>query len=232
MNHYRHFRSLVRDGPLYTVLDHSQLTDDHGKINRRSGFDPFDGMPSYSKRYHKPNRLLPDLSARPYILKFYPKELWPTLDPKRQNPAWKTLGPLLPDPPDANAAAKGKRKADTMAPQKAPSKRTHVGTPSEDEEDDVTITPGRRKRALKPKKDVTTTGGQRKGLEAEDDYGPDNEQANDDDQDGEEVLEDSAFEESEDGAGDDYNAENYFDGGDADDFEDGGGDDDGGTFLG
>lgn len=66
MNHYRHFRSLVRDGPLYTVLDHSQLTDDHGKINRRSGFDPFDGMPSYSKRYHKPNRLLPDLSARPY----------------------------------------------------------------------------------------------------------------------------------------------------------------------
>lgn len=66
MNHYRHLRSLIRDGPLYTVLDPSQLADDHGKVNKRSGFDPFDGMPAYSKRYQKPKRLLPDLSTRPY----------------------------------------------------------------------------------------------------------------------------------------------------------------------
>ena len=66
VNHYRHFRTLVRDGPLYTVLDPSQLTDEHGKTNKRSGFDPFDSMPSYSKRYQKPKRLLPDLSTRPY----------------------------------------------------------------------------------------------------------------------------------------------------------------------
>lgn len=233
VNHYRHLRSLIRDGPLYTILDRSQLTDDHGKTNRRSGFDPFDGMPSFSKRYHKPNRSLPDLSTRSYFLKYFPKELWSTLDPKRQNPAWNTLGPLLPDPPGMNTSAKGKRKAHILPTQNPPSKRRHVGTPSDDEEeDDVAIAPGRRKRAQKREKDVSKDNGQRKGLEAEDDYGPDNEQANDDDQDGEEVQEDSAFEESDDGAGDDYNAENYFDGGDDDDFDDGGGDDEGGTFLG
>jgi DNA-directed RNA polymerase III subunit RPC7 len=66
VNHYRHFRSLIRDGPLFTVLDPGQLTDDRGRVNKRSGFDPFDGMPSYSQRYQKPKRLVPDLSTRQY----------------------------------------------------------------------------------------------------------------------------------------------------------------------
>jgi DNA-directed RNA polymerase III subunit RPC7 len=165
-------------------------------------------------------------------LKFFPKELWSTLDPKRQNPAWNTLGRLLPDPPGIDTAAKGKRKADAMPKQNARGKRRHVDIPSADDEDDVAIVPGRPKRAQKRDKDVAADAGQRKGLEAEDDYGPDAEQANDEDQDGEEVVEDSAFEESDDGAGDDYNAENYFDAGDDDDLDDGGGDDEGGTFLG
>ena len=165
-------------------------------------------------------------------MKFFPKELWSVLDPKRQNPAWETLGPLLPDPPGINTTAKSKRKAEAMPLQNARGKRRRLSTPSEDEEDDVAIAPGRRKRAQKRDKDLPADAGQRKGLEAEDDYGPDVEQVNEEDQDGEELVEDSAFEESDDGAGDDYNAENYFDGGDDDDFDDGGGDDDGGTFLG
>lgn len=165
-------------------------------------------------------------------MKFFPKELWSTLDPKRQNPAWDTLGLLLPDPPGVNTAAKGKRKAEAMLTKNARGKRKHIGTSSDDEEDDIVIAPDRRKRAQKRNKDVATDAGQRKGLEAEDDYGQDAEQPNDDDQDGEEVVEDSAFEESDDGAGDDYNAENYFDAGEGDDFDDGGGDDEGGTFLG
>ncbi|ERF76339.1 hypothetical protein EPUS_04197 [Endocarpon pusillum Z07020] len=188
-------------------------------------------MPSYSKRYQKPKRLLPDLSTRPYVLKFFPKELWSTLDPKRQNPAWTTLGPLLPDPPGANTNAKGKRKAEVMPTQNVPGKRRHVGT-SSDDDDDVILASDRRKRAQKLGNDVPNSAGQRKGLEAEDEYGQDAEQPNEDDQDGEEVVEDSAFEESDDGAGDDYNAENYFDAGEEDDFDDGGGDDEGGTFLG
>lgn len=122
---------------------------------------------------------------------------------------------------------------ETTATQNTRAKRRPVDTPSDDEEDDVAIAPGRRKRVQKRDKDVPQDGGQRKGLEAEDEYGQDAEQANDDDQDGEEVVEDSAFEESDDGAGDDYNAENYFDAGDDDDLGDGvGDDDDGGTFLG
>lgn len=165
-------------------------------------------------------------------MKFFPKELWPILDPKRQNPAWETLGPLLPDPPGVDTTLKGKRKAESMPTHNARGKRRRVSTPSDGEDDDIAIAPGRRKRAQKRDNDVPTDGGQRKGLEAEDDYGQDAEQANDDDKDGEEVVEDSAFEESDDGAGDDYNAENYFDAGDDDDFDDGGGDDDGGTFLG
>jgi len=167
-------------------------------------------------------------------LKFFPKELWPTLDPKRQNPAWTTLGPLLPDPPGVNTAAKGKRKADAISTQNARGKRRHVATSSDEEDEDILIAPTRPKKAPKRNKDLPADAGQRKGLEAEDDYGQDAEQANDDDQDGEEVVEDSAFEESDDGAGDDYNAENYFDAGEDDDVDDdgGGGDDEGGTFLG
>ena len=165
-------------------------------------------------------------------MKFFPKELWPTLDPKRQNPAWETLGPLLPDPPGTTTNAKSKRKAAVAPTQNAQGKRRRLSTPSEDEEDEAAIAPGRRKRAQKRDKEVSAESGQRKGLEAEDDYGPDAEQVNEDDQDGEEVVEDSAFEESDDGAGDDYNAENYFDAGDDDDFGDGGGDDEGETFLG
>lgn len=165
-------------------------------------------------------------------MKFFPKELWSNLDPKRQNPAWETLGPLLPDPPGVNTAVKGKRKAEAMTTQNMRGKRRHVGIDSDDEEDDTAFAPGHRKKPQKREKDLLPDAGQRKGLEAEDDYGPDAEQANDEDQDGEEeVVDDSAFEESDDGAGDDYNAENYFDAGDEDDFDDGGAEDDGGTFL-
>lgn len=118
-----------------------------------------------------------------------------------------------------------------ISTQKALGKRRKIGM-SSDDEDDVIIASDRQKRAQKRGKDVPNDAGQRKGLEAEDEYGQDAEQLNEEDQDGEEVVEDSAFEESDDGAGDDYNAENYFDAGEEDEFDDGGGDDEGGTFLG
>ena len=66
VNEYRRFRDLMRDGPLYTVLDPSSLTDQDGKVNKRAGMDPFEGMPTYINRYKKPKRTLPDLSGMPY----------------------------------------------------------------------------------------------------------------------------------------------------------------------
>lgn len=66
VNHYRHFRDLVRDGPLYTVLGPGQQFDKDGKLSKRATFDPFEGMPLYSKRMQKPKRQLPDLSTQPH----------------------------------------------------------------------------------------------------------------------------------------------------------------------
>jgi DNA-directed RNA polymerase III subunit RPC7 len=61
--------------------------------------DPFNGMESYTNRYLKPKRRVPELNTRPYgwfalttfnqllliklriVLNFFPKELWSVLDP-------------------------------------------------------------------------------------------------------------------------------------------------------
>ena len=56
----------MRHGPLYTVLEPSSLMDQDGKVNKRAGIDPFEGMPTYVNRYKKPKRTLPDLSGMPY----------------------------------------------------------------------------------------------------------------------------------------------------------------------
>jgi DNA-directed RNA polymerase III subunit RPC7 len=56
----------MRDGPLYTILEPSSFTDQEGKVNRKVGVDPFEGMPTYINRYKKPRRTLPDLSSMPY----------------------------------------------------------------------------------------------------------------------------------------------------------------------
>ncbi|KAL8684755.1 MAG: hypothetical protein Q9224_006151 [Gallowayella concinna] len=78
---FRSFRSRIHEGPFYTTLDTDART---GKPTKSSAanFDPFEGMPTYSQKYIKKRRRLPKLSARPYALKYFPKELWPTLDPK------------------------------------------------------------------------------------------------------------------------------------------------------
>ena len=65
--------------------------------NAAARFDPFEGMPTYSQRYIRKRRKTPKLDTRPYgtaciwlmgeedsylaVLKFFPKELWSTLDP-------------------------------------------------------------------------------------------------------------------------------------------------------
>ncbi|KAL8729621.1 MAG: hypothetical protein Q9181_004936 [Wetmoreana brouardii] len=79
---FRSLRARIHEGPFYTVLG------DDGRIGKTAktsaaNFDPFEGMPTYSQKYVKKRRRLPKLSTRPYVFKYFPKELWPTLDPKK-----------------------------------------------------------------------------------------------------------------------------------------------------
>lgn len=81
------FRSLltnIHEGPLYTVLGDNVRV---GKPTTSSAatFDPFEGMPTYSQKYIKRRRRIPKLDTRPYVLKFFPKELWSTLDSSSGN---------------------------------------------------------------------------------------------------------------------------------------------------
>jgi DNA-directed RNA polymerase III subunit RPC7 len=91
----------------------------------------------------------------------------------------------------------------------------------EQETDEDVVPSGRPEKKIK-KDDPTKRKGQKRGLEAEDDYGPDMEEEGDDAEAGEEAEQDSAFSESDDGD-DDYNAERYFEDGERDDGDDGGG---------
>ncbi|KAL8732258.1 MAG: hypothetical protein Q9166_002830 [cf. Caloplaca sp. 2 TL-2023] len=88
---FRSFRTRIHEGPFYTILDNDARV---GKTAKPSpaNFDPFEGMPTYSQKYIKKRRRLPKLSARPYVLKYFPKELWPTLDPKTYRSSSMTNG--------------------------------------------------------------------------------------------------------------------------------------------
>ncbi|KAL9023204.1 MAG: hypothetical protein Q9196_007339 [Gyalolechia fulgens] len=87
---FRSLRARIHEGPFYTTLDTDARV---GKRNIKASaatFDPFEGMPTYSQKYMKKRRRLPKLSARPYVLKYFPRELWPTLDPKNHKPSSST----------------------------------------------------------------------------------------------------------------------------------------------
>lgn len=164
------------------------------------------------------------------------------MDPQRRDPAW---GPLTSDTPQNTRL---KRKPTLTTTAIGSSKRIRIGIDREDtvvehnegdksdQNDDLgsalrsTTQNSKRQKASGAQKNAK----QKKGLDAEDDYGVDPDQAEDEDHEGQEIAEDSSFEESDDGAGDDYNAEAYFDAGDDDNLDEGGagGDDEGGTFMG
>ncbi|KAK1145761.1 DNA-directed RNA polymerase III subunit C31 [Aspergillus melleus] len=80
VNLYRDLRDRFHDGPYYSVLDAASSAAKKGSAARAS-FDPFHGMPSYSGRYQKKKRALPLMKGRAYALKFFPRELWPTIQP-------------------------------------------------------------------------------------------------------------------------------------------------------
>ncbi|KAI9709626.1 MAG: hypothetical protein M1812_007675 [Candelaria pacifica] len=81
--HYRRLRARVHEGPLYTVLGDNVRVGKTQALSAAAQRDPFESMPRYSDKYKKKTRRIPRLDTRPYVLKFFPKELWSTLDPSQ-----------------------------------------------------------------------------------------------------------------------------------------------------
>ncbi|ODM22145.1 hypothetical protein SI65_02991 [Aspergillus cristatus] len=80
VDYYRDLRERFHEGPYYSVLHAASSSAKKGSA-ARANFDPFHGMPSYSGKYQKKKRTLPKLQGRPYIMKFFPRELWQTIQP-------------------------------------------------------------------------------------------------------------------------------------------------------
>ncbi|KAL4883344.1 DNA-directed RNA polymerase III, subunit Rpc31 [Aspergillus karnatakaensis] len=77
---YRTLRERFHDGPYYSILGVSSGTNGY-TASSKANFDPFNGMPSYSGKYQKKKRLVPKLQGRPYVMKFFPRDLWTTVQP-------------------------------------------------------------------------------------------------------------------------------------------------------
>ena len=63
----------MRNGPLYTVLGDNVRVRKSG-TTAAAAFNPFEGMPKYSDRYKKKERMLPKLDTRPYGPYYYVEE--------------------------------------------------------------------------------------------------------------------------------------------------------------
>jgi DNA-directed RNA polymerase III subunit RPC7 len=61
---FRLLRERLREGPLYTVLDPN--TRVHKNQRQKAIVNPFENMPTYSQRYKKPRRKMPQLNTREY----------------------------------------------------------------------------------------------------------------------------------------------------------------------
>jgi len=59
---YRRLREAHHDGPYYSVIDASASSAKKGSA-ARANFDPFTGMPSYSRRYQKKHRTIPKIAG-------------------------------------------------------------------------------------------------------------------------------------------------------------------------
>ncbi|KAI5856479.1 DNA-directed RNA polymerase III, subunit Rpc31 [Tricharina praecox] len=76
VSRYRHHREKIHSGPLYTVM-----------ARKRGMEDPFNDVVRYSMKYAKRVRRAPKLDARPYVIGFFPEELWVTLGVDGENAA-------------------------------------------------------------------------------------------------------------------------------------------------
>lgn len=80
---YRALRKSIHDGPFYTILgDNVRISKSSSK--RAAEFNPFEDMPTYTQKYKPASRKLPRFDTRKYQLRFFPEELWDTIDLSRR----------------------------------------------------------------------------------------------------------------------------------------------------
>lgn len=188
-----------------------QLNKRYGQITKAT-VDPFTAVPTYSHKFKKVPRTLPDLGSRPFAKEFFPPELHATLEgddepsgpaAKRRRVGPKTLG--------LSNITSYKTAAELFLPDAA--------------QQDGGANLDKALQLLNTMEKRNEDGDEEGFLSGEDDddwvkgNGEDDEDGNAD--------EDDLY---EDESGDDYNAEAYFDGNqDDEDYDEGG--DEGGDFF-
>ncbi|KAK4170953.1 DNA-directed RNA polymerase III, subunit Rpc31 [Triangularia setosa] len=216
LDYFLIFREQAHDSPLYTeppprtegsrrrAYGQDQINSRYADESKAT-IDPFTAVETYSKRFERKKRTLPDFSNLPFAKEFFPPELHLTLDGL--------------DEPGAD------RKRRRTGPKTlALSNITTYG--AEDLEEDGGQVNGQPdfNKALELFDNVEKLDGEDAFLSGEeDDWG-------NEDEDNEDAADAEAADQYDDESEDDYNAEQYFDN-DEDDYGDDGGEDGGdGTF--
>jgi len=231
------FREQCQDSALYTqARSWSQAVDrartyGQEQVNKRYGqttkatLDPFTAVPTYSHRFKKIPRTLPDLASRPFAKEFFPPELHATLDGEDEGTTATGTG--------ANGPAAKRRRVGpkTLGLSNITSYKTAEelflpdGAASTAAGLDDGANLGKALQLFNSVEKRNEDGDEEGFLSGEDDddwvkgNGEDDEDGN--------VEEDDQY---EDESGDDYNAEAYFDGNqDDEDYDEGG--DEGGDYF-
>ncbi|KAL2018170.1 hypothetical protein VTK56DRAFT_1195 [Thermocarpiscus australiensis] len=223
------FREQCHDSPLYTqarawtqnfssagrAYGQEQLNKRYGQTTKAT-IDPFTAVPTYSHKFQKVPRTLPDLGSRPFAKEFFPPELHAALDgedepsgpaSKRRKTGPKSLG--------LSTITSYKTAEELFLPEAQPDGLTTTGTASLDKA--LQLINSVEKRNEEGDEEAFLSG------EDDDDWVKNNE----DDEEGNAEDEDQY----EDESGDDYNAEAYFEANQDDDDYDDVGDDGGGDYF-
>ncbi|KAL2255208.1 hypothetical protein VTK26DRAFT_3865 [Humicola hyalothermophila] len=228
------FREQCQDSPLYTQArtwtqtTSTPRTYGQDQVNKRYGqttkatIDPFTAVPTYSDRFQKVPRTLPDLGSRPFAKEFFPPELHATLDgeddpgapaSKRRRTGPKTLG---------LSTITSYKTAEELFLQQQDQQR-----PAGQATDRGPADLGKALELLNNLEKRNEAGDEDAFLSGEDDDDDWVKTAGDDEDAAAAAEEEDQY---EDESGDDYNAEAYFDGNqDDDDYDEGG--DDGGDYF-
>ncbi|OAL37824.1 hypothetical protein AYO20_03001 [Fonsecaea nubica] len=182
VSRYLSFRTRTRNGPYFATLDPSSIADEKtGTTLKRAGFDPFNDQDKYTAKYHKKKRTLPDLkgSGREYALKYFPQELWPLLDPEKKSPLWLSADIDVTTNTPNRKSLKRKREVlvleDDEEGEDASAKIADEEGNDTDDSDPL-LSGSRRARtakaAKKKRRRRETESREKRGLDAEDDFGP------------------------------------------------------------
>jgi DNA-directed RNA polymerase III subunit RPC7 len=181
-------------------------------VRSKASVDPFTAVPTYSQRFVREERALPDWSRRPVCRELFPPELLGTIDAQAE----------------VGAPARKQRRLELTRVNALPSAEEAFGMTAADLDDDTAaahadaeigddapVSSARRRSRLLEGLDAMRDDEGDDAADAEDDEG-----INEEDQ-------DEAYDDSDAG---DYDAENYFDNGDDFNEDYGDGDDGEGTY--